>query len=99
MPIRLYDKKVSISSNFTNIPNIESANVEMVVMRPSTPEEQKKKCLGCGNMEDFIKGLQGEIQRLQVRIIRSKLYAYVEFNKRPLNVTYFGRGKPSESGS
>jgi hypothetical protein len=37
-----------------------------VTIRPSTPEEQKKKCLGCGNMEDFIKGLQGEIQRLQV---------------------------------
>lgn len=36
------------------------------VQRPSTPEEQKKKCLNCSNMEDFIKGLQGEIKRLQV---------------------------------
>lgn len=35
------------------------------VQRPSTPEEQKKKCLNCSNMEDFIKGLQGEIKRLQ----------------------------------
>ena len=34
--------------------------------RPSTPEEAKKKCLNCGGMEDFIKGLQGEIKRLQV---------------------------------
>ena len=38
-------------------------------MRPSTPEEQKKKCLNCGNMEDFIKGLQGEIKRLQVSLV------------------------------
>ena len=35
------------------------------VVRPGTPEEQKKKCLNCSNMEDFIKGLQGEIKRLQ----------------------------------
>ncbi len=30
---------------------------EMVVLRPTTPEEQKKKCLNCANMEDFVKGL------------------------------------------
>jgi len=36
-------------------------------MRPTTPEEQKKKCLNCANMEDFIKGLQQEIKRLQVK--------------------------------
>lgn len=29
--------------------------------RPSTPEEVKKHCLNCSGMEDFIKGLQGEI--------------------------------------
>jgi hypothetical protein len=32
--------------------------------RASTPEEQKKRCLNCDNMGDFIKGLQGEIKRL-----------------------------------
>ena len=30
----------------------------VIVLRPSTPEEQKKKCLNCSGMEDFIKGLQ-----------------------------------------
>jgi hypothetical protein len=29
----------------------------LVVLRPTTPEEQKKKCLNCANMEEFIKGL------------------------------------------
>ena len=38
----------------------------LVVLRPTTPEEQKKKCLNCANMEEFIKGLQQEIKRLQV---------------------------------
>ena len=33
--------------------------------RPSTPEEVRKHCLNCSGMEDFIHGLQGEIQRLQ----------------------------------
>jgi len=36
--------------------------------RACTPEEQRKACLNCGNMGDFIKGLQGEIKRLQVSI-------------------------------
>ena len=39
---------------------------ERQLERPRTPEEPKKKCLNCGGMEDFIKGLQGEIKRLQV---------------------------------
>ena len=34
--------------------------------RPSTPEEQRKNCLDCGNMKDFIFGLQREVKRLQV---------------------------------
>ena len=38
----------------------------LVVLRLTTPEEQKKKCLNCANMEEFIKGLQQEIKRLQV---------------------------------
>jgi hypothetical protein len=40
-----------------------------VVLRPTTPEEQKKKCLNCANMEEFIKGLQQEIKRLQVSMV------------------------------
>ena len=39
----------------------------VIVLRPSTPEEQKKKCLNCSGMEDFISSLQQEIKRLQVR--------------------------------
>eukprot|EP00347_Sterkiella_histriomuscorum_P009895 403339461 len=35
------------------------------ISRPITPEEKQKKCLNCANMEDFIKGLQQEIKRLQ----------------------------------
>jgi len=34
--------------------------------RQRTPEEQRRKCLNCEPMADFIKGLQGEIKRLQV---------------------------------
>ena len=38
--------------------------------RPSTPEEQRKNCLDCGNMKDFIFGLQREVKRLQVSFLR-----------------------------
>jgi len=36
-----------------------------LVKRPSTPDEQKKQCLDCGNTKDFIFGLQREVKRLQ----------------------------------
>jgi hypothetical protein len=36
---------------------VRSTSKEIVVLRPTTPEEAKKKCLGCANMEDFVKGL------------------------------------------
>jgi hypothetical protein len=36
-------------------------------VRPSTPEQVLLNCLECENMKDFIKGLQGEVKRLQVR--------------------------------
>ena len=38
------------------------------VKRPSTPEEHRKNCLDCGNMKDFIFGLQREVKRLQVSL-------------------------------
>ena len=39
--------------------------------RKRTPEEQRKKCLNCEPMADFIKGLQGEIKRLQVSFFKT----------------------------
>lgn len=38
---------------------------EIIRQRPVTPKEQRKNCLNCEGMQDFIKGLQGEIKRLQ----------------------------------
>jgi len=49
-------------------PNQGDITGAVIVMRPSTPEEQKKKCLNCSGMEDFISSLQQEIKRLQVSI-------------------------------
>lgn len=37
---------------------------ELIRIRPVTPKEQRKNCLNCEGMQDFIKGLQGEIKRL-----------------------------------
>jgi len=34
-------------------------------VRPSTPEQALLACLECDTMKDFIKGLQGEVKRLQ----------------------------------
>jgi len=69
---------------------------ERQLERPRTPEEPKKKCLNCGGMEDFIKGLQGEIKRLQVsyffhnKFSKSNIFLFIGFNKRFTNVTYHG---------
>jgi len=50
-----------------------------MVERPKTPEEVKKKCLNCEPMGDFIKGLQGEIKRLQVSYYFSVSKSYLIF--------------------
>ncbi len=60
------DKQKSESKNATEIvklvrtrePDASEYTGALIVLRPSTPEEQKKKCLNCSGMEDFIKGLQ-----------------------------------------
>ena len=66
-----------------------------MVERPKTPEEVKKKCLNCEPMGDFIKGLQGEIKRLQVSYLFFSFkvllnFLFIGFNKRFTNVTYHG---------
>jgi hypothetical protein len=66
MTTGLDEKQKSESKNATEIvklvrakePEASEYTGAVIVLRPSTPEEQKKKCLNCSGMEDFIKGLQ-----------------------------------------
>lgn len=66
--------------------------------RASTPEEQKKRCLNCDNMADFIKGLQGEIKRLQVSLNNGS-HSFIGPYQRPANAINSSRGLAAASDS
>ena len=62
----LKGKKVKLKISKLSKPDNEETTTLLKKLRPSTPEYINNKCLECENMKDFILGLQGEVQRLQV---------------------------------